>query len=398
MTALLFLRTSASRLLVPVGTMAAVAQLLFDDAWQGSWGESTLRATTHLVFLLPFIMVAAAVDGRRLLGGTIQPAAATTVRPGATALAAVAAPAAWGVAGYGVVLASAFAATARVNPLAAPPIPMWWILPAIAAVVAHAAVGALLGRVLSPMIAVAAALTLAFLGNAVLASYQARIPALFTVADDAFLGAGFVPRWSVQLAQTMFFLAVGALAIAIGAALVRPGRRPALAATFAAGAVVATVFGLVGGGADKRQVLTDATGPRVCSASTCLWADHAHLLDAYSSVGGRMLADAPTAFAVTGWTEAGLARPQGHAVLEVTATRPTADNVALGLADGLLDSVVGPSGAATSGRTTARTWLIARVLPEPEASRFADLYAPEVVEVRGRPIAEQWAWFLRSAG
>ena len=93
MTALLLLRPSASRLLVPVGTVAAVAQLLLDGAWQGSWGESTLRATTHLVFLLPFIMVAAAVDGRRLLGGAIQPAAATAVRPGATVLAAVAASA-----------------------------------------------------------------------------------------------------------------------------------------------------------------------------------------------------------------------------------------------------------------------------------------------------------------
>lgn len=67
MSCLRLLRTSAGRYLVPVGTALAAGRLLLASWSQGSWADTTLKATSMAVLLLPFVMLAGAQDGHRLL-------------------------------------------------------------------------------------------------------------------------------------------------------------------------------------------------------------------------------------------------------------------------------------------------------------------------------------------
>lgn len=329
----LLLRTTGARLLVPIGVLIAAGVLLTDRGWQGGWGDSTLRATTDLVFLLPFVMLAGVLDAGRLLRPGGQPTAASAVRqPTTVVLSVTAAPAVWGAGGYLLVLVTGWAVTARVNPLWPAPIPVVWILAGVTAVVAHAALGVLVGRCAPAPAGLASSVGVGLLGNAVLSGYQGRVPALFTVADAAFLGGAAAPRPVVQVGQAVFFLAVAAVGVIVTAALVRRGRREVVLAGVAVVVAIGAGIALAATGGPKRTYLADAEGPRTCSDDgiVCLWSDQAFLVAAYAEVGGRMLAGAPAGLPVDGWTAEGLRPPPGHAAVYVSGNAPTADAVAVG--------------------------------------------------------------------
>lgn len=392
-----FVRLSSARLLVPVGTVAAGVALLRGGGWRGGWGDTVLHATTQLLLILPFVMAAAAVDARRVLRPAAYPSAVGSTRPVSAVAHTAGAPAAWGVAGYLVVVLTGFAATARVNPQFPPPVPVWWIVAGSAAVVAHAAVGVLLGRALPVLVAVGLCAVTGLVGNAALAAYQGRVPALFTVADDAFLGGAVVPRTVVQVAQVGFFLAVAAAALAGAVVLVRRTPRTAVLCLALVVLTVVAGIGLATTGGSKREVVTAAAGPRVCTDDgiVCLWSDRAFLLNAYAEAGHRMLADAPTTISVHGWTEAGLARPPHHVELVVAGNAPAADMVALGLASAFVERLRPRLDLEPTLR--AEVWLAARALDDAVRADFVAAYAPSVKAILDRPVPDQWEWFLRTA-
>lgn len=363
MILVVFLRLSSARLLVPVGTMAAGLALLLDSGWQGSWGDTVIRVSTHLVLVLPCVMAAAALDARRLLRARTAPTVVAAVHPMNAIVLAVAGAAGWGIGGYGVLLATGFAATSRMNPLFPPPLPVWWMGATIAAVVAHAAVGVLLGRLVPALVAVGVAALLGLVGNAALAAYQGKVPALVTVADDAFLGGPTVARTLVQLAQVAFLLAAAVAAVATTAVLVRRSRRVVCFAVVGVIAAVAAGAGLAATGGPKRETALASPGPQACAPDgiVCLWPDRAFLVETYAEPARLMLAGAPESLPYRGWTENGLARPASRAELEITAVQPAADTVALDLAGGLVDA--GRPGDSEAERWAAQVWLAARAHP-----------------------------------
>jgi hypothetical protein len=390
-----FARLSSARYLVPVGTVAAGIALLTDGGRRGGWGDTVLRATTHLLLILPFAMTAAAVDARRVLRPAAYPSAAGSVRPVAAVVLTAIAPAVWGVAGYLVVVLTGFAATARVNPLFPPPVPVWWIVAGGAAVVAHAAVGVLLGRALPLLVAVGLSAVTGLLGNAALAAHQGWVPALFTVADDAFLGGAVVPRTIVQVAQTGFFLAAAAAAVAGTVLLVRRTPRVVGLCGVLVLVTVAAGSGLAAIGGAKHTVVAEAAGPRVCTDDgvVCLWRDHAYLLAGYAQTGRRMLGGAPAAIPMQGWTEVGLRRPTGHAELWLTNNAPTAVDRAVDLAGAAIKRIA-PL-LAPRQALDAEVWLAARALDGAARADFVAAHGSPVAAVLARPVPDQWDWFLR---
>jgi len=173
----------------------AAGALILDAGWEGSWGDTTLRATTQLLLLLPLVMIAGALDARRLLRPAAQPSAVSAARsPAAVATQLTGAVVVWGLGGYLFVLAIGYAVTAKINPLLPPPIPWVWIAAGAGAVVAHAGLGVLLGRLVPILVALALSGLVGLVGNAVLAAEQGSVAALFSVADAAFLGGATTPR------------------------------------------------------------------------------------------------------------------------------------------------------------------------------------------------------------
>lgn len=389
----LFLRLSAARWLVPAGAAAALVVLLLDRGWQGGWGDTVLRATTQLLLVLPAVAAAGAIDAHRLLDAARQPTTASAVRPARAVAAATSAVTAWGLLGYSAVLATASAVTLRTNPVAPSPELLWWPAAGAAAVAAHAAVGVLLGGLVPAVVAVALAVLLGLVGNAALAAYQDRRPALFTVADDAYLGGPVVPAGSVQLLQVIFFVLVAVGAVLAATLLVRPSRGTAVPA--GVGLVAAVVAGVVLAGADgaKRIERVDALGPRACSGDglVCLWADRAFLVEAYAESGRRMLEGAPAELGVRGWTETGLVRAADRAALAVVSNEPDGLLVAGGLAEAVATSLaLDPDDDAD--RLGVR-WLEARALAEPARGEFARDLAPELATIHALPEDGQWRWF-----
>lgn len=390
----LLLRLSAARFLVPAGSAAALLMVLLDRGWQGGWGDTVLRVTTQLLLVLPVVMAAGALDARRLLRGSHQPSAAAAVRPGRTVAALAVAVTIWGVLGYTAVLVTASAVTLRINPVVPPASLLFWVAAGAAAVAAHASLGVLLGRLVPAVVALALSALLGLVGNAALAAYQGRPAALFTVADDAYLGGPFVPHGIVQLLQVVFFAAVSWAAIAATAALVRRSRSGGVTAV--AGLVAVLVAGVVlaGTGGDKRVELVAADGPRRCSGDgvVCLWEDRAFLLDAYARTGRRMLVGAPAALTVRGWSEAGLARSADRAELTILSNEPDAEQIAAGLANGITARLaLDPDYAAAR---QAELWLAARALDEPARSQYVATFAPALGAVLATAEPEQWRWFL----
>ncbi|MFC5996820.1 hypothetical protein ACFQE5_21665 [Pseudonocardia hispaniensis] len=376
--------------------MLAVARLLTDGSWVGSWGDATLRATTHLVLLLPMVILAGALDARRVLRPAAHPSAVTGVRPPAAVVASlVAVVALWGLAGYLLVLVTGYAATARVNPVFPPPLPWIWVAAGAAAVVAHAALGVLLGWLVPVLVAVALAGLLGLLGNVVLAAESDSVAALFTVVDSGFLGAAAAPRPIVQGLQAAFYLLLAASAAAVTGWLVRPTGVAAVAAAMVTLLPVGAAMGLAATGGPKAQLLTDVDGTRHCTPDgvVCLWPDHGFLAARYGGVGRRMLAGVPEQLPVRGWTEIGLARRAADAPLYIAGNRPGSVQVAQALADGLIERLA--PGRAEVDLRPARAWLAARALEGPARVEVAG-YGSPVQALLTRPEAEQWDWFLRT--
>lgn len=392
---MLWLRSSAARLLAPPGAIASTIVLFADGGWQGGWGDTVLRATTAALVLLPFVAVAGVLDGRRLLWPSAHPSALTGARsPVAVAARAAVACAAWGVVAYLVVVGTGLAATARVNPLLPPPVPVGWIAAGAAAVAAHAAVGVLLGAALPRLLAAGLAGLLGFVGNAVLSSYQGRVPALFTVADAAFLGGAAQPRTSVQVLQAVFFMAVACAAVAVAG--LRGGRGAGVRAGAAASVALAVVLAvaLAGTGGPKRVYAVDATGPVACDTQrvVCLWADRAHLTDAFAGLGGAMLAGLPAQVCARGWVETGLRREACIAQVYVGANTPSVDAIAEALAEGLANLIAPDLPPAADQRRLLVGWLVSRALGGPV--RIGDELEPRLGALLAAPPDAQWASVL----
>lgn len=400
-----WLRSSAARLLALPGAVASTVVLFADAGWQGGWGDTVLRATTAALVLLSFVAVAGALDGWRVLSPSAHPSASTGARPPVVVAARVTtACAAWGLVAYLVVLGPGLAATARVNPLLPPPIPWGWIAAGATAVVAHAAIGVLLGAVLPRLLAAGLAGLLGFVGNALLSAYQERVPGLFTVVDAAFLGGAAQPRTVVQLLQAGFFLAAAAAAVAVaGLHAGRHTRRRAgggsRAGTAAAAAlplvpviVPAIVLAVVlaGTGGPKRDFVVDTAGPVACDERriVCLWADRAHLTDAFGGLGGRMLAGLPAGVCVRGWAEIGLHRAECVAEVYVSNNRPSADAIAQALAEGLVDLVAPNLEPGADQRRLLVGWLESRALGDPV--RIGEELQPRLNALLAAPIDTQW--------
>lgn len=393
------LRTSAARYAVPVGTALAAGRLLFASWSPGSWADTTLKATSMAVLLLPFVMFAGTQDGRRLLRAEAQPSAVAGARaPSAVVAHVMAAVSMWGLAGYLLILLTGYAAPARLNPIWPPPIPLTWILAGSAAVVCYAALGVLVGRLLPRLPGLALCGLLGFLLPVVLGSEVDWAPALFTIANDGFLGGPAAPRTATLLLQGLFFGLTGLLAITVAAWLVRRGTT-VLATALALALLVATSgVALVAVGRSKTVWLVDAAGPRSCSDDhvICLWTDHRTLLTEYALVGRRMLAGAPPGVAVHGWTETGLSRPPTHAEVYLAAAQPGSTNIAFALASGMIEKVKS-SRASGEGVDPAQVWLAAHGLHGPDRDAFIDIYgSAELRSLLATPVDRQWAWFIGS--
>lgn len=394
----LLLRITAARWLVPLGALAAVGALMLDPGWEGSWGDTTLRATTHLLLLLPLVMVSGAVDARRLLRASAHPSAVSAAKSVSVVTAQLAAAVVvWGIGGYLVVLLVGYTVTARLNPLLSPPVPVVWIVAGIAAIVAHAGLGVLLGRLVPILLALALSALVGLVGNAVLAAQQGSIAALFSVADAAFLGGVAAPRPLVQLLQAGFFVMVAAAAVVATGILVRCTRLAVVCAGVITVLAVGAAVGLAATGGQKRQYLTDATGPRTCvqEATVCLWSDHAFLAAGYAEVGRRMLAGAPP-WVPSGWTEVGLARTPGHAELYVAGNHPAVDGMATALADGVMDQLAPARDPADTRLLLAETWLVARALDDATRNEFVSTHGKPVAAILTQPPTAQWSWFMRT--
>jgi hypothetical protein len=124
----------------------------------------------------------------------------------------------------------------------------------------------------------------------------------------------------------------------------------------------------------------------------CLWEDRAFLLDAYARTARRMLDGAPAGLSVRGWTEAGLARGSDRAELAILSNQPDAEQVAVGLANGITTRLgLDPDDPAAR---LAERWLAARALDEPARSQYVATFAPALGPVLATPEPEQWRWFL----
>lgn len=400
---LLLLRTTAARRLVPLGAVVVAGALFLDGGWEGSWGDTTLRGTTQMVLLLPFVMMAGALDARRLLHSTAQPSVVSAARsPTAVVAQLTMTVAVWGLGGYLFVLLLGYAVTAKLNPLLPPPVPWVWIAAGVGAVVAHAGFGVLLGRLVPMLVALALSGLVGLVGNAVLAAEQGSVAALFSIVDAAFLGGAVAPRPVVQLLQTGFFLLVASTAVASTVVLVRRTRLVAVGTVVITLLTVAAGLGLAATGGQKRQFLADADGPRTCSrdAVVCLWTDHGFLAAGYAEMGRRMLVGAPESVRWSGWTEIGLARASDHAELYVAGNRPSAHSMATALADGAMEQLVPGRELNDSRLQLAETWLAVRALGGAGVDTLLDVYRERIAAILAEPPQARWAWFeqtIRSA-
>jgi len=396
---LLLLRTTAARWLAPLGAAMAAGALILDAGWEGSWGDTTLRATTQLLLLLPLVMIAGALDARRLLRPAAQPSAVSAARsPAAVATQLTGAVVVWGLGGYLFVLAIGYAVTAKINPLLPPPIPWVWIAAGAGAVVAHAGLGVLLGRLVPILVALALSGLVGLVGNAVLAAEQGSVAALFSVADAAFLGGATTPRPVVQLLQAGFFLLVATTAITVTAVLIRRTRAAVVTGVVIGLLAVSAAIGLAATGGDKTRWITEADGPRTCTPDgiVCLWSDHGFLAPGYAALGRAMLADAPESVPTRGWTEIGLTRSSEHAELYVAGNQPSVDSMATALADGVLDQLAPRRTLDDSRWRLAETWLAAKVLDGAAQDEFVATYGRPVSAVLAQLPDAQWAWFSQT--
>ena len=165
-----------------------------------------------------------------------------------------------------MILLTGYAAPVRLNPLWPPPIPLVWIAPGAGAVLGYATLGVLLGRLVPVLVAVALSGLLGFVLPVVLGAEVQWAPALFTVANDGFLGGPSAPRTATLLLQAMFFVLVAAAAVALTVLLVR--RTPAAATGTAMLGVLAVGAGMVLAVAGQTKTIwrLDEPGPRVCTA------------------------------------------------------------------------------------------------------------------------------------
>ncbi|GAA5144761.1 hypothetical protein GCM10023321_01660 [Pseudonocardia eucalypti] len=387
-SAFALVRKSSARWLVPIGTAVVVGRVLYtSNWWLSSWANTTLTCTDALIFLFPFVMLAAALDARR------------RVRASAGAGLSVWG---WSLAGFAVVLAVAYAAPARLNPQWPPPVPWVWLLPAVTALLAYAGLGVLTGAMLAGArrrllpVAAGLAVLLGYLAPTLLAADEEWTSTRYTVLGDGWLGGPEAPNPSLLVLQALFFALLGLLALAVAALDVRPGRGVgALVVTLTAGLLVTGMtLGTVDG--SKTTWVRDAAGPRACATDrvVCVWTDHGSLLGHYTDVGHRMLADAPPTLPVRGWVESGLARGPGEAeVYLVGRSSSEPVDVAWALAGGLVD------GMGTDARRgyleRARLWLVARVLAGKDRSDFlAGHEDPAVRAILTQPPDKQWAWFF----
>lgn len=396
---LLLLRTTAARWLAPLGAAIAAGALILDHGWEGSWGDTTLRATTQLLLLLPLVMIAGALDAGRLLRPATQPSAVSAARsPAAVVAQLTAAVAVWGLGSYLFVLVIGYAVTAKTNPLLPPPVPWVWIVAGAGAVVAHAGLGVLLGRVVPVLVALALSGLVGLVGNAVLAAGQGSVAALFSVADAAFLGGAMAPRPVVQLLQAGFFLLVAATAIALTAIAVRRTRGAVATGAVIGLLTVSTAVGLAATGGEKTRWLSEADGPRTCTPDgvVCLWSDHGFLAPGYAALGRAMLEDAPESVPTSGWTETGLTRASGHTELYVAGNRPSVNSMAIALADGVLDQLAPRRALEDSRWQLAETWLAAKVLDGNAQDEFVTTYGSPVSVVLAQPPDVQWVWFSQT--
>lgn len=265
----------------------------------------------------------------------------------------------------------------------------------------YAALGLLVGRLLPPLVAVAACGLLGFVVPVVLGSEVDWTLALFTVANDGFLGGPAPPRTTTLLLQGLFF---GLTALASGAAAAWLVRRTAIAlATATALSVLAAASGVVPAavGQTKTVWLVGAEGPRSCSDDqvVCVWSDHATLRDRYAVVGRRMPAGAPPAVAVRGWTETGLSRLPAHADVYLAAAVQNAAFTGFGsvvlavpFGHGRATAVVG-AGATTlllaSPSLPPAPWLLIDAVADPADRRavwvISTIAALAVISGRPRP-------------
>lgn len=379
-------RGSSARWLLPIGTVLVLGWVLYkSNWWLSSWANTTLTCTDALIYLFPFVMLAAALDARRRMRAS-------------TGLAVWA----WSLAGFSVVLAVAYAAPARLNPQWPAPVPWLWLLPAVTSLLGYAGLGVLTGVMLagarrgSLPVAAGLAVLLGYLAPTLLAADEEWTSTRYTVLGDGWLGGPEAPNTSLLVLQALFFALLGLLALAVATLGVRPGRGVgALVVTLTAGLLVTGMtLGTVDG--SKTTWVHDAAGPRACATDrvVCVWTDHASLLGHYTDVGHRMLADAPPTLPVRGWVESGLSRAPGEAEVYLVG-RSSSDpvDVAWALAGGLVD------GMGTDARRgyleRARLWLVAKVLAGKDRADFlAGHEDPVVRAILAQPVDKQWAWFF----
>lgn len=368
--ALLLARNTSMSLLVLPGVLAGAAMLWLNPSWLGGWGDTTAQATNALLFLLPLVVVAGAVDSRRVLRPTAAAGAAGGVRPvPAVAAALSAAVAVWAVAGYAVLLLIASLATARVNPKLPPPLAWWWIVAGVAAILAHAAFGVALGRFLPLPGSVAVAGLVGFLANVVLSDPPESDRTLFTVISNDLLGGPFAVRPAVLALQCLLYVGLAAALLAGVAFTVRRSRSTAVAALALALGSAATGTALATSTDTGRTVeRRDAAGPRVCSPDglVCLWRDQAGRIGEFA-LAARTALDALGPGVLTGWRSEGLSRETSAASLGLPQHNPSATDIAGALAAGAVAHAAPGAAPFAPATSAARAWLVARTLGDPAA-------------------------------
>ncbi len=311
--------------------------LLSNRSWLGNWGDTTMAATNALLFVLPMVVVAGAVDARRLFTpARAAPASGCARRPPAVVARAVAAVATWASAGYMILLITGFAATARANPQLVP-LPWWWIAAGMTSLLVYSALGVVLGCFVPLPVTIALAGLLGVVANAVLADSAESDASLFTPTSNGLLGGPFVARPGVALLQVSLGVVLAAALIAAVALTIRVSRVGAALTAMLLVATVATGTALAATEGGRVMQLDGASGPRECTSDgvVCLWRDQAGDLDVYAPL-ARAMATAIGTDELRGWTALGLAAGEKRAVLGLAPNNLTPALAAVVLAEAAL--------------------------------------------------------------
>ena len=371
------------------------------DLWMyrslnGNWQQSVLDVTGSLILILPGLVLAAGLDGRRYLR-TREVSVVAGARPVRALTTALAASAVWPALAMVMLLLTTFAVNARLSEFSNPGVAT--VAAPFAFIAGYTALAFLLGRHVGVVSLVAAAPVAGYLAPVLLSTTSNQRMGLLTPLDQLGAGPPFVLQTHVVLTQIVVGIVMVAGIIALLALGGRASRRALWPQAAVALVTVGVITAIVAFVDPERYVeVTDADGPKTCRASSalevCVWTQHSDLLPPVLKVGSKVVTVTGDTWSGSplGLVEEGLKVPDGWLSFGAGTSSIKEGDAAYTLASVLVASLVCDGDDLwphlAEDVTDREGWLLV-------ASGYLPVdYASERVQrIRTRPLDQQRSWW-----